>query len=121
MTKPHSPNSQPQARHVSSRRLHRIATKAGFTVPELHEIWRKGKSGDKFSDQKLRALLEKKPAVWEVIDAFLSACHSPVNSKTHFALTKAVVFKEPDSIWSSAKMRWVNIESGGLPSLGKRR
>jgi hypothetical protein len=101
--------------------LHRIAVKAGFTVPELYELWRKGKSGDELADRELRALLNKKPVVWEVIDVFLSTSRPAVNSKAHFALTKAVVFKAPDSIWSSAKAKWVSVESGGLPSLGKRR
>ena len=73
------------------------------------------------ADRKLGALLKQQPAVCEVIDAFLSATRSTSSSKMHFALTKAVVFKKPDSIWSTAKAKWVSVDSGGLPSLGKRR
>lgn len=121
MPKPPSSNPQPQKRQASSRRLHRIAAKAGFTLPELHELWQKGKSGDEAADRKIRALLEKRPAIWEVIDVFLAANRPTVNKKMHFALTKAIVFKEPDSIWATAKSKWVSVELGGLPSLGKRR
>ena len=121
MLKPTSTQQTAPAARVSSRRLHRISIKAGFTVPELHDIWQKGKSGDQSADRKLRSLLESRPAVWEVIDSFIAGARSKGRSRMDFALTKAIVFKKPDSIWATAKAKWISVESAGLPTLGKRR
>ena len=107
---------------LSPRAQQRIAERAGHTILQVHALWEKGRKGDADADQKLRSLLDKHPEVSKLIDRFLEGA-SRLNSHNgaHKALTKAVIFKKPESIWSRAKPKWLSVGSGGLPTLGKRR
>lgn len=108
------------AKRVNSRRLDRIASRAGYTLVELHNLWVLGMRGDAVSDKKIKNLLTEKPSTAKVFEVF-SKGSANNNQSMKRALNSAELSKKSESVWVRAKSKWISVSSGGLPTLGKRR
>lgn len=107
---------------LSSKAQQRIAERAGYSIVKLHSVWERSLGGDAAAEKEIQSLLVRYHEVSKLLDGFQRAAkrHNS-HSKAHAALTKAVIFKSPESPWVRAKSKWLQIGPGGLPTLGKRR
>jgi hypothetical protein len=99
----------------------KLAWKAGFSVENLHKLWLAGKLGDAVSDKRIQHLLVKYPAIVEVFNLFARGDDPRQSLGLRRELISNKPKKKPETVWSAAKLKWVSVVSGGLPTLGKRR
>jgi len=110
-----------------TRAEQKIAETLGYTVRQLHVIWKKGKAGDLEADKRIRGILHDYPRAWILMNAFIRDSKGISRKNTNMPSSNARSGKKqkkpnkPESIWTSAKPNWISVSSGGLPSLGRRR
>ena len=110
-----------------TRAEQQIAETLGYTVRQLHAIWKKGKAGDLEADKTIRGILNDYPRARILMNAFIRDAKGVSRKNTNKPNPNARSGKKrsklnkPESIWTSAKPNWISVSSGGLPSLGRRR
>lgn len=110
-----------------SRAEQQIAEVLGYPISQLHEIWRRGKNAHLESDKLIRRILADYPRAWLLINAFIRHSKGIVPNRynqNRSGIRDNKIRSRPkgrETIWTSAKPRWVSVSSGGLPTLGRRR
>jgi hypothetical protein len=115
------PTDRKQEGSFHASRIEKLARKAGYSVEKLHVLWVAGKSGDTAADIRIQRLFAKHAALSEVFDVFARAHDPRQRGALRRELLRSKPTTTPDTLWSSAKAKWVSVVAGGLPTLGKRR
>jgi hypothetical protein len=108
-------------RPVNAGRIEKLARKAGYSVEKLHALWLAGKAGDAISDKRIQNLLARFPAIMEAFNLFARGDDPRERCWLRRELSSNKQKKKRETLWSAAKLKWVSVVSGGLPTFGKRR
>lgn len=123
MTRPNPRKSSGKLQKgLSPSAQQRIAERTGYSLLQLHALWVGSRKADICADSELKSLIARHHDVLKLIARFQHGeKRSSSYDKLHAAITKAVIFKRPESTWAKANSKWLSVSSGGVPSLGKRR